>query len=138
MLPLRPGCAASLAAVALVACGPAGPPPAPSSAGARLYASNCLACHQRDGSGIAGVQPPLARTPVPLGGADELLRWVMYGERPATLPRGGYAGVMPQFGYLSDEDLATLLSYVRSSNGNDAAPITPAMVAAARAAHRDR
>ncbi|MBS0373144.1 MAG: cytochrome c [Proteobacteria bacterium] len=111
---------------------------APDSPGARLYAMNCLACHQRDGAGVPGVQPPLAGTPVPTGDPGELLRWVMYGERPASLPRGPYSGVMPQFAYLSDADLATLLSYVRTSFGNQAPPVTAAMVAAARVAHRGR
>jgi mono/diheme cytochrome c family protein len=130
--------AALAAAAALVACGSGGRPAASPSAGSRLYVNNCLACHLAGGEGVPGVQPPLAGTPVPAGDPGELLRWVMFGERPAALPRGQYSGVMPQFGYLSDDDLATLLSYVRSSFGNHAAPITPAMVAAARAAHRDR
>ncbi len=129
--------ASVLAAVVLAACG-SGTPPAPPSPGARLYTSNCLACHQKNGEGVPQVQPPLAGTPVPVGEPGELLRWVMFGERPASLPRGAYAGAMPQFGYLSDDDLATLLSYVRSSFGNHASPVTPAMVAEARVAHRSR
>jgi cytochrome c6 len=123
--------------LALAACG-GSDPAAPPGPGERLYANNCLACHQRHGEGVPGVQPALAGTPVPAGDPDELLRWVMFGERPAALARGKYSGVMPQFGYLSDADLATLLTYVRASFGNQAAPITPAMVAAARAAHRAR
>jgi mono/diheme cytochrome c family protein len=129
---------AVLAAATLQGCGSGGSPAAPPSPGARLYANNCLACHQKDGAGVPGVQPPLAGTPVPVGDPVELLGWVLYGERPPSLPRGRYAGVMPQFGYLSDDDLATLLTYVRTSFGNSAVPITPAMVAAARAAHRAR
>ncbi|MBS0394569.1 MAG: cytochrome c [Proteobacteria bacterium] len=136
---IAPGRGAALAGAAaallLAGCGqkpPAGPP----SPGQRLYAANCLACHQPGGEGVPGVQPPLAGTPVPTGDPQVLLRWVMFGERPAALPRGRYSGMMPQFGYLSDEDLAVLLSYVRSSFGNHAAPVTPAMVAAARSAHR--
>jgi mono/diheme cytochrome c family protein len=127
---------ALLGAATLAGCGSGGKPAAPPSPAARLYANNCLACHQRDGEGVPGVQPPLAGTPVPAGDPGELLRWVMFGERPVSLPRGQYSGVMPQFGYLSDADLATLLTYVRSSFGNRAPPITPEMVAAARAAHR--
>ena len=138
MAAVRPVFVAVLAAVTLAGCGPGSGPPTPTSPGARLYANNCLACHQAHGEGIPGVQPPLAGTPVPLGDPRELLGWVLFGERPATLPRGGYAGVMPQFSYLSDDDLATLLTYVRASFGNAAAPITPAMVADARAAHRAR
>ena len=129
---------AMLATAVLVACGPGAGPATPPSPGARLYANNCLACHQKNGEGVPNVQPPLAGTPVPVGDPGELLGWVLYGERPASLPRGRYSGVMPQFSYLSDEDLAALLSYVRSNFGNAAPPITPAMVAAARAAHRAR
>jgi mono/diheme cytochrome c family protein len=125
-------------AIALAACGPGGGPTPPPSAGSRLYVNNCLACHLANGQGVPGVQPPLAGTPVPRGDPGELLGWVMFGARPAALPRGQYSGAMPQFAYLSDDELAALLSYVRSSFGNQAGPITPAMVAAARAAHRDR
>ena len=139
MAPLRFASATAAAALAilLAACGSGGRA-APPSAGARLYASNCLACHLPHGEGIPGVQPPLAGTPVPLGDPRELVGWVLYGERPASLPRGQYAGVMPQFGYLSDADVATLLTFVRSSFGNQAGAITPAMVAEVREAHRAR
>jgi mono/diheme cytochrome c family protein len=137
--PVSPFVPAALATlvVSLAGCGsPATAPAPPMTPGARLYAANCMACHRADGSGIKGLQPALAGTPVTNGEPDVLLAWVMFGRRPAALPRGEFAGVMPQFGYLSDEDLATLLTHVRASFGNHAPPVTPAMVAAARAAHR--
>jgi len=123
-----------LALAALGGCGGA-PPPGASSPGGRLYLGTCAACHKPDGSGVGGMQPPLAGTPVTVGAPEVLLAWVMYGRRPPQLPRGVYAGAMPQFSYLSDADLAALLSYVRSSFGNHAAPVSAAMVAQARAAH---
>ena len=124
------------ALAALGGCGPrAAAPPQATSAGARLYVTTCSACHQLHGEGVGGVQPALAGTPVAVGDPDELLRWVLFGIRPAALPKGPYAGVMPQFGYLNDEQLATLLTWVRSSFGNHASAISPAMVAAVRAAH---
>jgi mono/diheme cytochrome c family protein len=123
-------------AAALGGCGGGAKPIVADTPGARLYLSTCSACHRGDGSGIDGLQPPLAGTPVAVGDPATLLAWVMYGRRPAALPRGAYAGVMPQFAYLADDDLAALLSYVRSSFGNRAPPVTAAMVAAARAAHR--
>ncbi len=127
----------ALALATLGGCGPRGaaPPGAPPPPGARLYVTTCSACHQLHGEGVGGVQPPLAGTPVAVGDPDELLRWVMFGIRPAALPKGPYAGVMPQFSYLSDEQLATLLTWVRASFGNHASAITPAMVATVRAAH---
>jgi len=81
------------------------------------------------------MQPPLAGTPVPLGDTDVLLGWVMYGKRPVVLPRGAYAGVMPQFAFLTDADLAAVLSHVRTSFGNHAPPVTQQQVAAVRRAH---
>jgi mono/diheme cytochrome c family protein len=120
--------------LAAVACG--GGKKAAPAPGERLYALNCVACHQQHGEGVRGMQPPLAGTPVPVGDPSVLLAWVMFGERPAALPRGQYAGVMPQFAYLKDADLAALLTYVRRSFGNHASEVTPEMVAAARAAHR--
>ena len=134
--------AAALAALTLLGaagCGGGASPGAAApvaSPGARLYLSNCVACHQPHGEGLRGVQPPLAGTPVAIGDAAQLLAWVMFGRRPAALPKGAYSGLMPQFGYLADEELAALLSYVRSNWGNAAAPVTAAMVARARAANR--
>ena len=132
----RAGAATALLALSaiLVGCGSEAPGPG-ASPGARLYAMNCQSCHGAEGQGVRGMQPPLAGTPVPVGDPDVLLGWVMYGQRPAVLPRGAYAGVMPQFSYLTDADLAALLTHVRSSFGNHAAPVLPSQVAAMRSAH---
>jgi len=134
--PIRAGALMALLLLVALAtgCRPAAPGPG-ASPGARLYAMNCQSCHGAEGQGVRGMQPPLAGTPVPLGDPDVLLGWVMYGERPAVLPRGTYAGVMPQFAYLTDADLAALLTHVRASFGNNAAPVLPAQVAAVRRAH---
>lgn len=140
ILRLAPVLAASSLAFALAACGGGsdGAAPAstaPASPGARLYVMNCIACHQRNGEGVPGVQPSLVGTPVTIGDPVELAAWVMYGKRPATLPAGQYRGVMPQFAYLSDTDLAALLTHVRTSFGNSASPVTPDLIAQVRAAH---
>ena len=138
MRPIRPRAGATIALFALsailVGCGRATPGPGASS-GQRLYAMNCQSCHGAEGQGVRGMQPPLAGTPVPVGDPDVLLGWVMYGQRPAALPRGAYAGVMPQFAYLTDDDLAALLTHVRGSFGNHAEPVPPSRVAAMRRAH---
>lgn len=129
-----------LAAFALAACGGGnggGSPAltAQSSPGARLYLQNCIACHQRNGEGVPGVQPALAGTPVAIGDPADMAAWVMFGKRPASLPAGQFRGVMPQFAYLSDTDLAQLLTYVRTSFGNTATPVTPDLIAKVRAEH---
>jgi mono/diheme cytochrome c family protein len=99
--------------------------PAASAAtrGAQLYTTSCIACHQADGHGIARVYPSLAGSGVVNGDGGELARWVIKGQRPATLPAGRFSSVMPQYGWLNNEDAAALLTHVRSSFGNQAAPV---------------
>ncbi|WP_174300751.1 cytochrome c [Caulobacter sp. S45] len=92
--------------------------PAPSSA----YADDCSACHQRNGQGVKGAFPALA--------GDKLVR----GDPAAlvTLILGGRNG-MPSFrNDLSDAELAAAASYIRSSWGNVAAPVTVDFVSKVR------
>ena len=75
--------------------------PAPAAAdvadlGARLYGQNCVPCHREDGKGIPGVYPSLSQSPVANGDPAELIRWVLAGKRPASMPAGRYATQMLQ------------------------------------------
>jgi mono/diheme cytochrome c family protein len=112
----------------------AGAPPAaqPSSAvGERIYGGNCVPCHQQTGVGIPGVYPSLAGSPVVLGNPAELARWVMQGQRPASMPVGRYSTQMMQFGWLKPADAAALFTYLRSNFGNSAPPVDAQTVAQA-------
>jgi len=132
---------AGLALAGLVGCGSAkegAPATAQLDPGARVYLANCIACHRQDGLGTPGVQPSLVGAPVVAGPPEELLAWVMFGQRPAALPAGEYAMMMPQFAYLGDAQLAAVLTHVRQSFGNAYGPISVDQVAAARAARRTR
>jgi mono/diheme cytochrome c family protein len=98
-------------------------------AGATLYVDNCSGCHQAQGSGMPGVFPPLAGNGV-VTAADpnDILKVALFGI-PA---KDGYIA-MPAFGHLSDQQVADLANYVRSSWGNKAsANATAAQVAALR------
>ncbi len=112
------------------AAGPAAESPM-ARTGANLYNGNCSGCHQPGGQGIAGVYPSLAGSPTVLGDPGALARWIVKGRRPPTLPTGRYSTAMPQFGWLKDADTAALLTYLRSSFGNQAAPVDAATVARA-------
>jgi mono/diheme cytochrome c family protein len=100
--------------------------------GATLYSQNCVPCHREDGKGVAGVYPSLAQSPVVNGDPAQLVRWVLAGQRPASMPAGRYATQMARFGWMKDADAAALLSYVRSHFGNSSPPLETATVAAAR------
>lgn len=90
--------------------------------GQQLFLDNCSACHRPNGVGVKGAFPALVADPVATGDAKAAASRVLNG-------RGG----MPAFKTsLSDETIASILTYVRSSWGNKAGPVTPAIVAAAR------
>ena len=87
-----------------------------------LYEDNCSACHQVTGKGIKGAFPTLVASPL-VSGPPALL---------VTTVLNGRAG-MPAFkDDLNDADLAGIISYVRTSWGNKAKPVTAAEVAAIR------
>jgi mono/diheme cytochrome c family protein len=122
----------------LCACSPAtndagiaSPSPA-GGLGETLYSQNCVPCHRDDGKGVPGVYPGLAQSPVANGDSAELVRWVLAGKRPASMPAGRYSTQMLQFGWMKDPQAAAVLSYVRSHFGNSAPPLDAATVAADR------
>jgi cytochrome c6 len=94
------------------------------SDGAALFAQNCSACHQPMGQGIPGAFPALAGNRFVQGDPKGPAYVVTHG-------RGG----MPNFSEdLSDAQIATILSYVRSAWGNTAAPLDAMAVASVRGA----
>lgn len=120
----------------LAACAPEGSEgQAPADRGARLYAMHCLSCHQRDGRGLGDAQPALVGSATLAGDPEPLVRWVLLGKRPAGLPARRSVVVMPQFTWLSDEDLAAVLNYSRSQFVQ-APPLSAEDVARVRATHR--
>ena len=100
------------------------PSAAQSLDGKALFAKNCAACHQANGRGIPGAFPALAANTLVQGPAAEVATVLLKG-------RGG----MPDFsGSLGDQDIALVLSFLRSSWGNQAAPLQADEVAALRSA----
>ncbi len=113
---------------------------APTVDGAQVYQRVCMACHQSQGEGLAGVFPPLAGSEWVLGAGDIPLKIVLNGlQGPITVKGQSYDGVMPPFGeQLSDAEISAVLSHVRSSWGNAAAPIKAEEVSALRATLKER
>jgi nitrite reductase (NO-forming) len=85
--------------------------------GRQIYNTICSACHQPDAQGLPGVFPPLAQSDY-LATGDQAVRVLLQGlSGPVTVNGKQFKGVMPQLP-LTDQDIAAVLSYVRSSFGN--------------------
>jgi mono/diheme cytochrome c family protein len=96
------------------------------AAGASLYLDHCAGCHQAGGRGMPGIFPPLAGNGVVLASDPaDILKVVLHG----IPPQGKYVP-MPAFAsLLSDQQVADLANYLRTSWGNAAAPNTTAAMA---------
>jgi ubiquinol-cytochrome c reductase cytochrome b subunit len=99
--------------------------------GASVFTQNCASCHQANGQGQPGVFPPLAGSEIVLGDKTRLGHILFYGLNGKIKVKGGdYNGQMPAWkGQLSDGDIAAVLTYIRSTWGNKASPVTTADLA---------
>ena len=92
-------------------------------AGLRVYTANCVACHQAGGAGMAGAFPPLAgHVPDLLKQADGrnyVEKVLLFGlEGNISINGSNYAGAMPAWSALSDDDIADVLKYVSNAWDN--------------------
>ncbi len=102
--------------------------------GGKLYAAHCAACHQANGQGLAGAFPPLAESDyLASGGPAVAINVVLNGlTGPISVNGKDYNSVMPNLSYLSDSDVADIVTYVFNSWGNPGGEVSSADVAAAR------
>jgi mono/diheme cytochrome c family protein len=109
--------------------------------GGQLYTLYCSACHGVDGKGATGgAFPPLAGSPWVLGDAALSAKIVLHGlHGPIEVDGRTYNLEMPpQGGVLPDDQIAAILTHVRSSWGNQAGKVTTEFVKATRDANADR
>lgn len=91
--------------------------------GAKVF-ERCVQCHRGNGTGMAGMYPPLVRHAPAIVLADRsyLIKVVLYGVNGKIEIEGqkiAYDGVMPSHYLLKDEEVAAVLNYVLMSWGND-------------------
>jgi len=103
--------------------------------GAAVYGQFCAACHQANGNGMPSAFPPLAGTPVTNGDPHFLARIVLYGLQGRTVVKGqAYSVAMAGLASrMSDAQIADVLTYARSSFGNNSPAVTEDVVKAERA-----
>ena len=103
-------------------------------AGAKLYDTYCVACHQPDGKGDGARFPPIVSTSWVSGNPDRLVSVILNGLQGEIQVDGKtYNGVMPANAFLSDEQVAQLATFLRQNFGNHAQGVSAAEVADQRA-----
>jgi mono/diheme cytochrome c family protein len=102
--------------------------------GLAIYKDNCAACHKDSGLGESDLFPRLAGSAlVQSDDATTLVRVVLQGSRAVSTSAKPTAPAMPAFDWrLDDAQVAAVLSYIRNSWGNRAAPVAASAVASAR------
>ncbi|RQR63776.1 cytochrome c [Burkholderia sp. Bp9125] len=107
-----------------------------SKPGAAVYRDNCMACHRSDGRGYTRVFPALGGNPVVQGDdPTSVIHVVLAGSALKGTHTAPSTFTMPPFGWrLSDQEVADVSNFVRTSWGNTGSPVTAAQVAKVRKA----
>ncbi|HVK86533.1 MAG TPA: copper-containing nitrite reductase [Kofleriaceae bacterium] len=107
----------------------------PGELGKATFGRMCAGCHQSEGQGMPGAFPPLAKSDyLASTPKDTLIGHLVNGlQGPIVVNGTTYDSVMPPMGFLTDDEVASVLTFVRSSWGNTLDGVKPADVAAVRA-----
>lgn len=110
-------------------------PEARLAAGEQVYQNVCQACHGPTGAGLPGAFPPLAASDWIAANPERLPEIILHGLAGEIVVNGKtYNAVMPPMAYLSDADVANVLTFVLNSWENPGGDVQAAEVAQARAA----
>ncbi|HEX7902782.1 MAG TPA: cytochrome c [Chitinophagaceae bacterium] len=102
--------------------------------GKEVYTTYCINCHMENGMGTPDVDPPLAKADYIKKPAKTLITIILEGQSGEIIVnKKKYNTIMPTQPYLSDEQVADVLNYVRNTWGNKVPGIiTTAQVKALR------
>ncbi len=101
--------------------------------GEQVYNIYCVSCHQMDGKGDGSRFPPLDSSEWVNGDKKRLIGVLLNGmEKSITVNGKTYNNLMPQHNFLSDDQLALVLTYIRKNFNNRSGDITPGEIARER------
>jgi len=93
--------------------------------GEKIYRTYCAPCHQRNGKGAEGRFPPLVDASWVKGDKSKLINVILNGlEGNIDVNGVGYNGVMPKHSFLSDEEVAGVLTFIRKNFGSMSDSVT--------------
>ncbi len=97
-----------------------------------VYVNQCLSCHQANGSGIPGVNPPLNGAAV-TGDKTKLIDIVINGKIPHEAKDGELnKNTMHGHTWMEDQEVAYVLTFIRNSFGNKATSVKITDIKSAR------
>jgi len=100
----------------------------PTHGGAQVFSTVCYACHQKDAQGLPNVFPPLAKSDFLMADKDRAIRAMLFGlQGPITVNGKQFNSAMPK-PPITEEQIAGVLTYVRSNFGNNGDAVTLADV----------
>lgn len=98
-----------------------------------IFTSLCAPCHQPHGYGLDGLAPPLVDSDWVLGKPDVTAKIVLNGlGGPIKVGNRTWDLSMPPMGMLNDEDVASVLTYVRREWEHNSSPVDAKFVAGVR------
>ena len=101
--------------------------------GQELYATYCVSCHQNNGKGDGNRFPPLDSSEWVNGDKKRLVGVLLNGlQQPITINGKVFNNLMPAHSFLPDDQLASLLTYIRQNFNNKSTAITAEDVARER------
>lgn len=104
-----------------------------SDPGAILYVEHCYACHRADGDGVPRIFPALnLNSAVLANNAHSVIQVTLEGGKMPDTPADRMAFTMPAFNHLSDDEVATIINFIRNSWNNTAPEVKPEEVAEIR------
>lgn len=103
------------------------------SRGAVLYAEYCYTCHRADGAGVPRIFPALNQnTAIYAQNPQSVIQVTLEGARMPHTPADKMAFAMPGFKNLSDEDVASVVNFIRTGWNNTAPEVSAQDVAKTR------
>ncbi len=100
--------------------------------GKKVYDQYCKACHQNQGQGVPSIFPPLTPNKY-VEDKEQIIAIVLNGmSGKMELDGETYNGLMTPHAHLTNQQLADVITYVRSSFGNQLEGVSPDEIQAAR------
>jgi mono/diheme cytochrome c family protein len=103
-------------------------------AGEKVYTRYCSGCHMDNGGGVPNMNAPLISSAIVNGDEEKLINVVLIGSGALLSdPNRRFRNTMGSFAYLSDVEIADVLTYIRNNFNNKAPEIDPDQIKEVRA-----